>query len=66
MTQTSAKIIDLNAYRMNRRAAVKLSHDEVRSTALHGAVAFYYLFWPLLALIPLGLLHLPASEQDPS
>lgn len=63
--ETSAKIIDFNAYR-NRRAAVKLSHDEVVSTALYGTVASCYFFWPFLALIPFGLLHLAASEQDRS
>ncbi|MBT1517380.1 hypothetical protein KIP88_44545 [Bradyrhizobium sp. SRL28] len=65
MKETSATIIDFNAYRTNRRAAVELSRDDVRSSAPYSALGPFWLFWPFLAWMPFGLLNLLAAEQEP-
>ncbi|MET4019773.1 hypothetical protein [Bradyrhizobium sp. S3.2.12] len=61
MTKTSATIIDFTAYRM-KRAAAKLSSDTVDSIAPYEAVASFYFFWCLLALIPFASLDLLSIE----
>lgn len=64
--ESSATIIDFNAYKMNKRIAARQSRGTVCSTAPYDAVASYYFFWLFLAWMPFGLLRLPAAKQEPS
>lgn len=62
----SATIIDFNAFKANRRIAVKIGRDTPSSTALEAALAPLFFFPLFLTWMPFCLMALPAGGQETS
>ncbi|MHB0791241.1 hypothetical protein [Bradyrhizobium sp. 5.13L] len=59
----SATIIDFNAFKANRRAAVKIGRDAPSSTVLEGALAPLFFFPLFLTWMPFCPMT-PAGDQE--
>lgn len=64
MKETSATVIDFNAYRARSRAVTKNLRNESRETASEVVPIGFYCFWPVLAWLPVGLLLVPSATED--
>jgi len=64
VVENSATIIDFNTYKARRRMMLERPRDERREHPTAPVPLGFYLFWPVLAWVPIGLLLTPSTTED--